>query len=340
MIRIGIVGAGFGAKAHLPALRAHTAFDVVAVASPHSAQHLADEGAIPYAFPSCEAMLAGVQLDAVVVASPPFAHHDDVRAAISAGKHVLCEKPFALNLAQAQSMLDAASRANIVAGVAHEFRYVPQRLAIKELLVHGHLAAVRAIEVTHLMGFLRVGSNPRRGWWFDKSSGGGMAGALLSHAIDTATWLAGREPVHTLGLLRTANHQRADDDGAFSSDVDDGAFALLDYGDGLVARLSSDATTAVESYTLAVHAEGRTAVASGANLTDLRLFSIDDDETNELDCAPSAHKRFASISSAVPYLMDLYDDFAHAIVGSANTLPSFHDALATQRVLAAIGYGN
>lgn len=338
VIRIGISGAGFGVKAHLPALIAHPEFEVVALASPRTAAETARERQIPHAFATCAEMIAGCELDAVVVASPPFAHHDDVIAALDARKHVMCEKPFALNVKQAQSMLAASERAGTVCALAHEFRFVPERAALKELVANGHLTPLREIEITLLATWLSASGTRKRGWWFDQSSGGGIAGALLSHLIDSANWTAGREPLRSTGFTRTANPLRQDDDGQFASTVDDGAFALIDYGDGVVARLTSDAATGVESFTFAVHAENRTAVASGTGIAEMRLFSIDDDETSELDCKPSPYKKFESINGNVPLLMELYDEFARAIRNEASALPTFAEALATQRVLESIGY--
>lgn len=339
-LRTGIVGAGFGAYAHLPALVAHPGFDVVAIASPTRAADIAKERNLAHAFTSCKEMLAGCELDAVVVAAPPFTHHEDVLAALAAGKHVLCEKPFALSVAQAQEMLEASTRAGTACGVAHEFRFVPQRMALKQLVSNGHLAPLREIEITHLAGNLRTNGDRKRSWWFERERGGGLGGALLSHVIDNATFVAGRAPVRATGYLRTANPTRHDAQGEFTSTVDDGAFALVDYGDGLIARLTADATTAVESFTFAVHAENRTAVASGQSIDAMTLFSIDDDETNELQCKPSAYAKFESINGNVPLLMELYDEWLKAIEGRQNELPTFAEAVETQKVLAAIGYGS
>ncbi|MBV8245069.1 MAG: Gfo/Idh/MocA family oxidoreductase, partial [Candidatus Eremiobacteraeota bacterium] len=173
--RVGIVGAGFGVRVHLPSYVAHPAFEVVALASPHSAAAAAAERKVPHAFDGIEAMLAGCELDVVSIATPPYAHHDGVLAALRAGKHVLCEKPFALNVAQAEAMVEAATRAGTACTIAHEFRYVPQRMAIRELIVNKHLDPLREIEITQLMGFLRADGDRRNNWWFDRKLGGGLA---------------------------------------------------------------------------------------------------------------------------------------------------------------------
>jgi len=338
--KIGLVGSGFGLKAHLPAIAAHPQLECVALASPRSAPAAVAERGIPNAFASAEELLAsGVPLDGIVVASPPFAHRDAVLDALARGVHVLCEKPFALNVADAETMLAASLASDAVAGVVHEFRWVPERTAIKELVTNGHLQPLREIEITQLLGMLRGDGRRARGWWFERGKGGGMAGALLSHVIDSANWIAGRPPIRTTGMLRTANPSRTDAAGTFAIDVDDGAFALLDYGDGLIGRLTVDGTARVSQFTLAVHAENRTAVASGTGMQDMRLFSVDEEETNELDCKPSPYARFAAVHDHVPLLMELYDAWIAKIeTGTSPLLPTFAEAVETQRVLAAIGY--
>lgn len=336
--RIGIVGAGFGLSSHLPALRAHPRFEVVALASPSSAARHAAEGTVPLAFRSCAEMLAGCDLDAVVIASPPFAHVPDVLASLAAKKHVLCEKPFALNVESAARMVAAAAESGLACGIVHEFRFVPQARALKELVQNHHLDPLRNVEITSLRRMLHRHETRRRGWWFDRERGGGLAGAMLSHVIDHADWLVGRPPQRATGFVRAANLERRDDDGAFVSTVDDGAFALLDYGDGLIARLTVDATTSAEGYTCAVHGEDRTAVASGPNIVELTLYAIDPEETSELQCTPSPYASFGSINGNVPLLMELYDEFVNAIEGRPNALPTFGEALETQRVLEAVGY--
>jgi predicted dehydrogenase len=339
MYKVGIVGSGFGVRAHLPAFTAHPEFEVVALASPRSAQVVAKERNIANAFSSLSELLDGCDVDVVSIAAPPFTHHADVLAALAAGKHVICEKPFALNLAQAEEMLAAAQRAGTATAVMHEFRWIPQRIAIKQLIENNHLSPLREIEITQLSNTLRAEVHRARSWWFDRERGGGMAGALLSHLIDTATWLAGRPPVRSTGFLRTANPQRRDAHGTFTSTVDDGCWALIDYGHGLVARVSVDATTPVESFTMAAHGENRTAVASGTTVDDMRLFSVDEEETSELDVKPSPYTRFASINSHVPLIMELLDEFVKQIRTGESAVPTFEEAVHTQRVLAAIGYG-
>ncbi len=337
-VRVGIIGSSFGGLVHAPSFTAQGSFEVVAIASPTQADAVAKARKIPHAFASLDAMLAGVELDVLSIASPPFAHREHVLAGLARGLHIMCEKPFAMNVADAQEMLEASARAGTVCALAHEFRYTPSRIAIHELIANEHLGALRAMEVAWNGSILRVEVERPNSWWFERKRGGGLTGAILSHLIDTATWLAGRPPVRATGYERTANPHRMAGGIAFTSDVADGAFATIDYGDGLIATVTADATRAIASSTLAVHGATRTAVSSGPDLLDVTTFVVDDEETSELELKPQAHNHLRAAHPNIPPFVALLDAFAEAIAGKPAQLPTFADGLATQRVLAAIGY--
>jgi predicted dehydrogenase len=340
-LRVGIVGSGFGGSVHAPAYALHPRFEVVAIASPSSAERVARERKIPHAFRSVDEMLAGVALDVVSVASPPFDHHRSVLAALASGKHVLCEKPMALNVAQAQEMAAAAERAGTAAALAFEFRYVPGVIAIKELIDNGHVGALRELEVARLSREL-LERNTNRGpsWWFSREKGGGVANATMPHFFDLGNHLSGRVPRTTVGMMRTANPRRIGPNGeAFETDAADGAFAYVDYGDGLIARCSSDATTVVESTTVAVHGETRSVVANGTFFGDLSVFAIAEDDQDELVIAPSPYAKHDVVHGSLPFFLALLEAFAERIDLGRPGVPTFADGLQTQRQLEAIGYG-
>lgn len=340
-LRVGIVGSGFGGKVHAPAFKVHPRFELVAIASPSSAEDVARERKIPHAFPSVEAMLAGVELDVVSVASPPFDHRRSVLAALAAGKHVLCEKPFGLNVAEAEEMVAAAERASTANAMAFEFRYVPTVRAILEIIENRHVGALREIEVARMSRELLERDTSRGpGWWFSREKGGGVANAVMPHFFDLANQLAGRAPLATRGFLRTANPRRTGPDGTtFESTVADGAFAYVDYGEGVIARVSSDWTTIIDSFTIAAHGEVRSAVANGKWFNDLTLYVLADEEQDELEIVDSPHAKHATIAPNVPWFLSLLDDFAERIDLGGGHAPTFADGLTVQRQLEAIGYG-
>jgi predicted dehydrogenase len=336
--RVGIVGASFGGSVHAPAFAAQGRFEVVALASPNRAAEVARARKIPHAFASLDEMLAAVELDVVAVATPPFDHRASVLAALGRGLHVLCEKPFTLNVAEAEELLAAAERAGTVCAIAHEFRYTPERQALHELIRNGHLGPPRAIEVNVAASMLRAGVERPNSWWFERRRGGGITGAYFSHLVDQANWLAGRPPLRATGYERTANPERHANGVTFTSDVADGAFATIDYGEGFIASVSVDATRAVEATTIALHGELRTAVSSGKNMIELTTFVVDEDETSELELAPQPHAHLSAAHGNLPAFVTLLDAFAATLDGTPAPLPTFADGLATQRVLAAIGY--
>jgi predicted dehydrogenase len=90
--------------------------------------------------------------------------------------------------------------------------------------------------------------------------------------------------------------------------------------------------------TLALHTESISVVASGDYLIDMRLFSVEPDEQSEFELSPSPYAKFSSVAPNVPPFLSLLDDFAKRIADGRGNAPTFADGLATQRVLAAIGY--
>jgi predicted dehydrogenase len=233
-------------------------------------------------------------------------------------------------------MLAAAKRAGTVCAMSHEFRFTPSRIAIKELIENRHLGPLREIEIADLRSMLRADVERPNGWWFSKT--GGPAQALVSHLIDNANWLAGRAPARVTGFMRTANPQRHYKGETFTTEIGDGVFALLDYGDGLVGRITCDCTVAHSSHLLAVHGEKATAVASGPSIPQTTTFVVDENETSELELRPSPYAKFSAVNVSVPLFMELLDELAKALDGKPAAIPTLEDGLATQRVLEAIGY--
>jgi predicted dehydrogenase len=340
--RVGIVGSGFGGRVHAPAYTLHPQFEPVAIASPNNAQKVADERKIPRAFASLDAMLEamGSEIDVVSIAAPPIEHYRAVLTAIAAGKHVLCEKPAGVRLAEVEEMTSAAERAGVANAMAFEYRYGSASQALKELIVNEHLPDLRQIEVSRFGSEMRAeNARPPSSWWYDKTKGGGLANAFMPHVVDMALWLGGGPARSACGFLRTANPVRTAPDGkTYPSDVSDGCYALADLGAGIAARMTVDGTLSIDQSTIAVHAEGRTAVASGAAFTDLNLFIVDGDESSEYELKPPKYAKYANVFYSVPHFMALLDDFAERIATGGGNCPTFADGLAVQRVLNSIGY--
>lgn len=183
--RIGVIGVGFGLQVHVPGFRSEE-WEVVAIQSrnPERARRAAQETGVPHVHTDPYELINRDDIDAVAIATPPAPHHDLAVAAFKAGKHVLCEKPFALNARQAAAMSDAAGRSKLTAMVAHEFRNTPQRAFIKQLLGEGYIGEFNLCTIELSMDRAATPRPPPLLWGAQRSQGGGLLGALGSHYID------------------------------------------------------------------------------------------------------------------------------------------------------------
>src|SRR6202171_5798605 len=203
---IGIIGVGFGAQVHVPAFRSE-GWDVAAICSRtrEKAQKAADEAGIPSVYTDPMELIRRDDLAAVAIITPPGSHHPLTTAALNAGKHVLCEKPFALDAKQADEMRAAAAKSGKTAMVAHEFRHTPQRAYIRQLLTEDYIGKFQLCTMELFLDRY-VSREPRPlTWQAYKSEGGGLLGALGSPYIDglrfwfgeiasVTGWLAGLRP--------------------------------------------------------------------------------------------------------------------------------------------------
>ena len=155
---VAVVGTGFGARIHVPALRA-AGFDVLALVGQNEEKTARRAGRleIPNACTSLDQALALPGVDAVTIATPPDTHAALAIAAADAGRHVICEKPFALDGAEADAMLDAATRAGVVALVGHEFRWAEDRVTLARAVAAGAIGEPRQFS---LISYAPVAADP------------------------------------------------------------------------------------------------------------------------------------------------------------------------------------
>jgi predicted dehydrogenase len=192
-IGIGLIGTGFARSAQAPAFQLCDGAELVAVCSGQheNAVKVASEFKIPNACESYEQLLALEEVSLVVVSAPPYLHHPISIAALNAGKHVICEKPMAMNAAEAREMTElAATKPGQLSIIDHELRFNPTWRRMKELVDGGFLGDLHHISVTIASGFRHSAQRPWN-WWSQKSAGGGLLGALGSHAIDAVRWMFG-----------------------------------------------------------------------------------------------------------------------------------------------------
>ncbi len=190
-LRVAVAGLGFGEQVHLPALSACPLTEPVALWHPRP-ERLAkacSASGLP-GFTDFDALLADPSIDALVIATPPGPRFELAKAAIAAGKHVLLEKPVALNAEQGQELQRLALGAGVCVGVDFEYRAVPLFQQLAALLHQGAIGTPWLVKLDWLMGSR---ADPGRPWsWYSqRSEGGGVLGALGTHAFDTLHWLVG-----------------------------------------------------------------------------------------------------------------------------------------------------
>jgi predicted dehydrogenase len=204
---VAIAGLGFGEKVHLPALHACPGTEPVALWHPR--QERLDQACQQSGLrghQSFEALLAEPSVEAVVIATPPEPRFKLARQSLLAGKHVLLEKPVTLRAEQAEELQRLALEAGLTVAVDFEYRAVPLFQQLHELLHKGAIGEPVLMKLDWLMGSRADASRPWN-WYSQVSQGGGVLGALGTHAFDMVHWLLG--PGRTMrAQLSTAIHER------------------------------------------------------------------------------------------------------------------------------------
>jgi len=191
-LRIGIVGAGFGQRVHVPAFRSDSRCEVAAICSRtlEGATRAARELEIPYAYGKVSEMLAGGQVDAVSIAVPPAAQPELVVAAAEAGKNVFCEKPLAVDESQATAALAAVERARVVHAINFIFPEIGAWREARSILEKGTLGKLRHAALSWRVETYAYAMG-RDSWKTRSAEGGGTLANFASHSFYYLEWLLG-----------------------------------------------------------------------------------------------------------------------------------------------------
>jgi predicted dehydrogenase len=185
-----VVGTGFGARVHVPALRA-AGFDVVSMVGRdvERTARRAERAGVEHADGSLADAMTRSGVEVVSIATPPDAHVALAVEACRAGRHVICEKPFALDAAEAETMCMAAESTRVVALVGHEFRWAPDRALVARAIADGVIGEARMATLVQYVPLVADPGARVPDWWFDGARGGGWLGASGSHIVDQVrTW--------------------------------------------------------------------------------------------------------------------------------------------------------
>jgi len=192
-IRWGILGcAGIAKRSVIPGIKQSETGEVAAIASREldKAKQTAEQLNIPTAYGSYEELLADPTIEAVYIPLPNHLHKEWVIRAAEAGKHVLCEKPLAINAEEAQEMLEACEKAGVVFAEAFMYRYHPRYTTICNIIKSGEIGEVRGIHGTFTFNNSKDMNNIR----YKQEWGGGSLYDVGVYPISAARMLLNEEP--------------------------------------------------------------------------------------------------------------------------------------------------
>jgi predicted dehydrogenase len=294
------------------------------------------------------AVLARKDIDAIDICTPGDSHAEIAIAAAEAGKAVLCEKPLANDVAEAERMLAAVQRAGVVHMLCHNYRRCPAVVLARQLIAEGQLGEIHHYRGTYLQDWLLNPQFPRV-WRLEKAkAGSGALGDILSHSMDLSRYLVG-EPLEVAAQLKTFVSERplpGNPARRGPVDVDDAAQALVRFASGATGYYEGSRFAAGRKNQNRFEING----SKGSLVWDLERL-------NELDVyvesGPQSGFRTISVTDpAHPYMaawwpaghiigyehsfVHTIHDFVRAVADGKPPRPSFEDGVQNQRVLDAI----
>ena len=234
MTRWGLIGASTIAHEWMiDAIRA-TGGEVVSVMSTNAERgqkYAADHG-IAGSVTDLDALVGDPAIDAVYISTTNELHVAQALAAARAGKHILCEKPLALTLADAHAMVKAAREAGVVMGTNHHLRNAASHRAMRDAIASGRIGRPLAARVFHA-----VYLPPHlQGWRLDRSdAGGGVILDITVHDADTLRFVLGDDPVAAIAMSQRG--------GMGKEGLEDAVMGVLRFGSGLLAQFHDGFTT-------------------------------------------------------------------------------------------------
>ncbi len=204
-LRIGLIGTGFMGRTHsngynrvanfFPALQYQPQLQAVCSRNTEKVQAFATQWGYASVETDWKKLIAREDIDAIDICTPNDTHAEIAIAAAAAGKMILCEKPLARNLAEAQQMLEAVEKAGVANTVWYNYRRLPAVTLAKQIVASGKLGKIFHYRANFLQDWTINAAVPQGGagtWRLDlEAAGSGVTGDLLAHCIDTAMWLNG-----------------------------------------------------------------------------------------------------------------------------------------------------
>lgn len=335
-LRFGVLGCGQISRIACQEINRHPSAQVVAASDPHPERlaELATALGGLRTYPDNEALLADADLDAVFIATPNAFHAPLAQRALERGKHVIVEKPFATNAAEARATIAQAERSGRLLSVGMNQRFRPESQRVAALVQSGALGTVYHAKA---FWFRRAGI-PKLGTWFGKQSlaGGGALYDIGVHLLDLALFAMNQfEPVTVSGQVYTTFGSRGLGEGGWGLsdrthgefDVDDGATAFLRFASG--ATLTLDVSWAIhqsqaDRMNVVLHGS-----EAGAGLYPGELYRFGSEKGVYETCT------LAETPLAYPH-GNRFHNFIGAVLGTETLCVSPAQALSVQRILDAI----
>lgn len=271
-IGVALVGTGFGQHIHLPGFQHHHQTEVVAIYNRNleKAKAVASTHHIPYASDQLDEIIALPEVDAVSISTPPFLHYDMGKKVLEAGKHLLLEKPMNLNASETKALYYFAQEKKLIVTTDFEFRFIPVWQLLAEYLAQNYVGQIRLIKIDWVVASR---ANPERPWnWYSrKEMGGGVLGAVGSHAFDYISWLFGSVK-RLCAFLSCAIPERPDPNDynrLKPVDADDTCLIMLELADGTPCQMTlSSVTYNGRGHWLEIYGEKGTLILGSDNLKD------------------------------------------------------------------------
>lgn len=229
VVNVGLLGSQFISTIHAESFASVPDAKLLAVASPtpRNAETFAKKHGIPHSFTDYRDFLAMDEIDVVVVGIPNDVHCQATCDAAAAGKHVICEKPLAMNLAEADRMIEACRRAGVKLMYAEELCFTPKYVRMKQLLDEG------ALGKPHLLKQCEKHDGPHAPHFWDVDrSGGGVTMDMGCHAIEFFRWMLGRPPIVSvyaqMGTYVHADKTRGDDNSVVILEFEGGCVGVAE----------------------------------------------------------------------------------------------------------------
>ena len=205
-LNAAIIGLGFVGKGHLEALR-RLGIPVRGIlgSSPPRTAAAIDTLRLGLGYNSLDELLGDTDANVIHICTPNRLHYEQAKAALEAGKHVMCEKPLAMNTRESATLVDLAKTSKLVAGVTYNLRYYPLCHEARSIVQRGSIGEPRLIHGSFLQDWLLFPTDWN--WRLEPDLGGDMRAVadIGTHWMDLVTWITGKKITEVCADLSTVN---------------------------------------------------------------------------------------------------------------------------------------